>query len=132
VVVNKYESLYESDSKVESDNETDGSYMFDDAEGYEGYEFMIPKDYKGYEQEEGRMNESNFNVECQQKHEDVLNCEVRDKWRKEEWLLLDSGSTVNVTNQNDRLWNQHESCVTVTVGQGSEVEGQKEGWRYHP
>ncbi len=45
---------------------------------------------------------------------------------KEEWLL-DSGSTVNLTNKKERFWNQRESGVTVTVGQGSQVEGQKDG-----
>jgi hypothetical protein len=34
---------------------------------------------------------------------------------------------MNLTNRKERFWNQHESSVTVTVGEGSQVKGQKDG-----
>jgi uncharacterized membrane protein YvbJ len=34
---------------------------------------------------------------------------------------------VNLTNRKELFWNQHKSSVTVMVGEGSHVKGQKDG-----
>jgi hypothetical protein len=111
-IVNKYESLFDSDSSEDDDDCSFNSYDYGDEDDYE---FMIPEEYKGDEV---------HNTEMETAHEEVMNWEHEKKW-KEEWLL-DSGSTVNLTNRSERFWNQYESSVTVTVGEGSQVEGQKD------
>jgi hypothetical protein len=96
VIINKYESFYDSDSD-DDEGKIISSYDYGNEDNYE---FMIPEAYKGDEV---------HNMEMEITHEDVLNCEHEKDW-KEEWLL-DSGSTVNLTNQKERFWNQCKSSV---------------------
>jgi hypothetical protein len=113
-MVNKYDTLYKSD--------LDESFKYKDASEYE---FMIPKRYKGNGNSQNGTIEPAFNVEMGPMNEEVQNCEEKNNWN-EKWLL-DSGLTINLMNRKERFWNQHESSVTVTVGQGSQVKGQKDG-----
>jgi hypothetical protein len=62
-----------------------------------------------------------FNIERRPTKMDVEVCEHKKDW-KEEWLL-DSGSTVNLTNKKECWWTH----FTVTVGVGSQVKGQMDG-----
>jgi hypothetical protein len=70
-------------------------------------------------------NNGTFNIEDKPKNEEGLNCDNQKDW-KEEWLL-DSGSMVNLTIKKGCFWNQRESDVTVTIGEGSQVEGKMDG-----
>jgi hypothetical protein len=83
--------------------------------------FVIPSCYS-------YTPESTYNTEVveAEANEDYA-CEHNKKngWM-EEWLL-DSGSTVNLTNQMDRLWDQRKTKIMVTVGDGSNAEGLYNG-----
>ena len=60
-------------------------------------------------------------------NEETNVCHHKNKsgWQ-EEWLL-DSGSTVNLTNKKERFWEKRTTNITVTVGDGSQVEGLCDG-----
>jgi hypothetical protein len=113
---NRYEVLYDSDE----DNEW----------GDDDMEFMIPEKWTKKAPTKGRRapktTETAFNVEVKGKDEETVNaCSHKNDWR-EEWLL-DSGSTVNLTNNKARFWKQCTTSTTVTVGDGSQVEGLLNG-----
>jgi hypothetical protein len=117
---NQNDALYESDDKI-SLVDSKGTFGDNDEYDDEDMVFIIPSCYSFGQ-------ESTFNVEVNKKNkQEVYANKYQNKsgW-KEEWLL-DSGSTVNLTNRKERFWDQRATKTTVTVGDGSEVVGLCDG-----
>jgi hypothetical protein len=108
--------LYESNDD-NSSIDTKETFRDDDKYNGEDIEFLIPSCYS-YRQE------SVFNMEINEKEMHEINaCKHQNLngWRGE-WLL-DSGSTVNLTNKKECFWEQRATNIMVMVGDGSQVEG---------